>query len=335
MQTMFPLPDRSPPSWRAAMAEIAPACPRQHVSLHAAQLLMARGRLAEAEAAYREFIERFPNQDAVLTSFADLLRRSGRHAEAEAMFRRAIHVELDRLGCADHERSLVESYIFSAERGQTPPAAAPPVFVAGLFDRYAGNFDAMLREKLQYRAPEVLFEVLSSQAGHGLHDLDILDLGCGTGLAGALFRSVARRLDGVDLSPGMVEQATEKQFYDRMVVGVLVTFLDTVDQPYDLIVAADVFVYLGDLAPVFAASGRVLRPTGRLAFTVEASESPGYHLQPTRRFVHHRDYLRDTAAAAGLEVLRLDETWTRLQEGQPVRSWVCVLRLDASESGRL
>ncbi|MBA3313700.1 MAG: methyltransferase domain-containing protein [Planctomycetota bacterium] len=321
---MLPLDRRSAPNWRAALAEIAPACQTQHVTLHAANLLLARGRLTEAEAAFREFIARFPDQDAVLISFADLLRRTGRETEAEAVLRQAIHVELDRLGCADDERPLVESYIFAAERGQAPPAASPPVFVAGLFDRFAGSFDATLRERLQYRAPEVLFEAVTSEAGRELRDLDVLDLGCGTGLAGELFRPVARRLDGIDLSAGMIEQATTKNIYDRLVTGELVAFLATLDQAYDLILAADVFVYLGDLAPVFAASRRSLRDTGRLAFTVELSDSPGYHLQPTRRFVHHRDYLHETARSAGLDERLLDETWTRLQEGRPVRSWVCV-----------
>ena len=323
---MFPVYGRSAPNWRTAIAAIDPSYRTTQVTLHAAQMLMARGRLAEAEAAYRELIERFPQHDTFLISFADLLRRTGREAEADSVLRRAIQVELDRLGCSDEERSAVEEYIFAAERGQAPPTASPPVFVAGLFDRYASSFDATLRDRLKYRAPEVLFEAVSSAVGRERRDLDVLDLGCGTGLAGELFRPIARRLDGIDLSAGMIEQATSKKIYDRLVTGELVEFLTALDQKYDLILAADVFVYLGELASVFRAAQRALNEAGQLAFTVEATDLPGYHLRPTRRFVHHRDYLCDTAAAAGLDVVILDETWTRLQEGQPVRSWVCVLR---------
>src|SRR5207302_1633468 len=105
-----------------------------------------------------------------------------------------------------------------------------------------------------------------------LRDLDVLDLGCGTGLAGELFRPLSRRLDGVDLSPRMLAQAATRGVYDRLAAGDLLTHLGGTGDRYHLVLAADVFVYLGDLAPVFAAARLVLRAGGWLAFTVEASD---------------------------------------------------------------
>ena len=93
------------------------------------------------------------------------------------------------------------------------------------------------------------------------------DLGCGTGLMGPLLRPhVSGRLEGVDLSQGMVDKARAKGCYDHLAVEELVAYLDgSAGQEgvqcggsggYDLLVAADVFVYIGDLGPVFASGAR-------------------------------------------------------------------------------
>src|SRR5262249_34211053 len=160
------------------------------------------------------------------------------------------------------------------------------------------------------RAPELLLGAVSRVAGRALRDLDVLDLGCGTGLAGEQFRPAARRLDGVDLSPKMLAQAAAKGGYDRLTAGDLVAHLGGIGDRYHLIIAADVFVYLGDLVPVFAAARRALRAGGWLAFTVEAGDGADYHLQPVRRYAHPRGYLTRAADATGFIVRCLEETST-------------------------
>jgi predicted TPR repeat methyltransferase len=121
----------------------------------------------------------------------------------------------------------------------------------------------------------------------------LLDLGCGTGLAGAVFRPFAALLVGVDLSAAMIARAEAKGDYDRLVVGNLATFLtDEIanDTKYDLVFAADVFVYLNDLAPVLANVARVLKPRGIVAFTVETHSGADVALLPTLRFAHAEPY---------------------------------------------
>ena len=156
--------------------------------------------------------------------------------------------------------------------------------------------------------------------------LDVLDAGCGTGLAGPLFRSWARQLDGVDLSPRMLAQARERGLYDRLDLGDLTETLLARPRTYDLILAADVLVYFGDLGPVLTAAREGLRPGGWFAFFVERNSESGFALRDTGRYVHSLDYLHQEAKAADLEEADVAEAPLRLQSGQPVAGLVMVLR---------
>ena len=82
---------------------------------------------------------------------------------------------------------------------------APAQYIRNLFDFYAPKFDKHLVEKLNYRNPKLFLEQVLKVTHR--RDLDVLDLGCGTGLCGLEFRSYARQMVGVDLSPEMVKLA--------------------------------------------------------------------------------------------------------------------------------
>jgi predicted TPR repeat methyltransferase len=311
--------------WRSAVAAFNPAAARAPVTLHAAQLLLAHGRSAAAEAALREFLDRFPDHHAALLSLGMLLRRLGRRDEAGDLLVRAASAEAGRMVLPPGEREAVEGFLSAADRCGPRPAQAPAAYVTALYDETADRFDTLLREHLAYRGPELLFEAVSRVAGGAPRGLDVLDLGCGTGLAGAVFRPVARQLDGVDLSPGMLAWAAARGVYDRLTAGDLVAHLGGLCRRYDLILAAEVFIYLGDLSPVFAAARRALRAGGWLAFTVEAGDGDDYSLQAVRRYAHPRGYLTRAAEATGFRVCCLEETSTRTEALQPVPSFVCVL----------
>ncbi len=196
--------------------------------------------------------------------------------------------------------------------------------MASLFDEYAERFDQDLTESLNYRGPELVLDAIARTGGG--QGLAVLDLGCGTGLCAPGLRPLAARLDGVDLSPRMVEKAAERGLYDRLEVGELAMVLAARPGGYDLLAAADVFVYLGDLEPVLAAAHDALTPGGRLVFTTERVAGEGYDLGPHARYGHSRSYLVARAAAAGFVLELLEETATRWESGLPVPSWLAVMR---------
>ena len=202
-------------------------------------------------------------------------------------------------------------------------------YVRALFDRYAEDFERHLTGKLGYAMPARLRDVIDDLPGPKA-GLRVLDLGCGTGLGGAAFRSLAAYLAGVDLSPRMLAKARARQLYDDLQVGDIVAAMEATPDSWDLLVAADVLIYLGDLAPVFSAAAAALRPGGRFAGTVESSDGADFVLGPARRYAHSDSYIRRAAAEAGLRIPCLSEASPRLEKGVPLPGLLFVLEKPTS-----
>ena len=155
----------------------------------------------------------------------------------------------------------------------------------------------------------------------------VLDLGCGAGLFAEAIRDRADAISGVDLSPAMIEQARAKRLYRRLAAAELTEFLAAEPaESADLAAAADVFVYIGDLEPVFAQVFRVLRPGGLFAFTTQSGPAEKFALGEDLRFCHSEAYLHGLAAAHGFAVVELFAASTRRDRGADVPGWAVVLR---------
>ena len=202
---------------------------------------------------------------------------------------------------------------------------SPPGYVRHLFDQFSADYDSRMLGALDYRGHLILRELADLVLIEG-EGLDILDLGCGTGLTGAEFAPMARRLDGVDLSPRMIEQARARGIYTDLTVADLESTLAGEGPAYDLILAADTFVYIGDLAPVLRGAHRRLNPGGFLLATFEKKDDTGYELGPKRRYRHSDDYLRHESARSGLDIMGLLQCTPRTDAGNPVDGWVAALQ---------
>lgn len=201
--------------------------------------------------------------------------------------------------------------------------ALSPAYVQALFDGYAARFERHLVDGLSYRGPALIRAALPPRPERFAH---ALDLGCGTGLMGEALGGRVGRLTGVDLSPAMLALARTKGCYQRLVAGDLTRFLAAEPEAsVDLCLAADVFIYLGDLAPVLAAIARVLRPDGYLAFTVQSHAGPGAILGGDGRYAHADAHVADAATGAGLATMSCSRAAVRRERGIEVPGRVVVL----------
>lgn len=200
-------------------------------------------------------------------------------------------------------------------------AAPPPGLIADLFDRYARNFDDHLLKGLKYSVPDKLAPMLGEPTG----TWKVVDLGCGTGLAGVVLRPFAAELIGGDLSFKMLIRARARGIYDALYCEDLVRTLGRVTEA-DLVVAADVLLYVGALDATFAASAGALRPGGRLLFSVEDNPTGDVTLQMSLRYAHGNAYVRRIAAEHGFEVERADTSVLRENNLEPIHGTIYMLR---------
>jgi predicted TPR repeat methyltransferase len=285
-----------------------------------AQDLESKGDLAGAAELLQQALELTPGYASAWFALGELREKIGDRDGAAMAYRKAREADPE-----DRQGALVNLMRI----GAAAPADMPPVYVRTLFDHYAPEFDRALTEGLNYSAPALLLSAVETAraTGRAAHFTVMLDLGCGTGLAGAAFRRKVDTLVGVDLSPGMVEQARRKNIYDRLAVGDLAEFLageKHAGNKYDLVLAADVFAYLPDLAPVARASAAVLTPGGIFAFSVETHDGEGVELGEALRFSHSASHVRAAVEGAGLKRLGLDSASTRMEKGWPVPGLIAV-----------
>lgn len=248
-----------------------------------------------------------------------LLRDAGQNQEAARCFEQALAHGADE--------SLHRFYLASVRAGTAVPPQPPRAYVEALFDEYADDFQSHLIQHLKYQAHQTLLAPL--RVGGQRFPL-VLDLGCGTGLCGQLIQPHAGAVDGVDLAQAMVEQARASGAYRRVEQGDLLGFLRSSNEPADLVIAADVFIYVGALEEVFATVRQRLRPGGCFAFSVErASEGQDLQLRPSLRYAHSMAYIERLASASGLRVRESWEAPLREDQQRPVMGLYVLLETAA------
>lgn len=207
------------------------------------------------------------------------------------------------------------TYLLSAVACDQTFERSPPEYVVEHFDAFAEGFDAQLVGVLGYDIPRKICAAVRDIAATGPPH-DTLDAGCGTGLCGPLLRPISRALTGVDLSPKMLEQAARRAVYDALACEELTAFLLRSPHHFDLIVAADLMIYFGNLAPLFAVAATALRPGGLFAFSTELWTGDRYRLLPSGRFAHAPEYVKAMAERDFAELFQTETTIRWEAKGQ-------------------
>jgi predicted TPR repeat methyltransferase len=305
-------------------------------------------RYPEALASYERALQIDPLHVDAYCNQGTVLQRLRRYDEALVSYDRALQLKPDftdaHLYRGNTLRALmrieeaVDSYRSALEHGGDPehihyalaalgegaaPSASPAEYVKNLFDNYADHFDRHLLDVLHYQTPGLLVEVIRRCGVVG--ECDSVDLGCGTGLCGPLLRPLSHTLSGVDLSPNMLEKARQRKLYDQLACGELTEFLLQKMDCYDLAVAADVLVYIGDLFPVFHAVRSALRAGGVFGFSVEESEEKDFALCSSHRFAHSAAYVKRLAHETGFVVEKMEKGVIRFDGGVGINGYLVVL----------
>jgi predicted TPR repeat methyltransferase len=307
--------------------------------------LHQQGKSAEAADCYRQVLVERPDHTEALVNLGVVCLRLRQRDEAVACWQRS-------LLCNDNDarphRNLAKVFYYEGKRDQalhhyrqvlrccpddvearvlvealggcSKLSQVPANYVASLYDESAAGFD----QESDGRGPALLKAAVAPPAA--VRSLDVLDLGCGTGLCGAQFRDWARTLVGVDVSREMLGRARQRGVYDELILGDFLAPLQGVADQFDLVVASDSLIFLGDLDPVTQAVARALRPGGRFAFTVELLEGPGYHLLPAVHFAHSPAYLQEVTSRNQLDVEAMDPMVFRTVNGQDIPGLAVVLR---------
>jgi predicted TPR repeat methyltransferase len=282
---------------------------------HRRGLLLGRlDRVEDAGAAFDRALALDPTHAAAWTQRGSLRREAGRLADAAHCFRQALVHGAD---------PALNHWFLASVTGEGAAGQAPPRYVQALFDGYAEGFDQHLVDGLAYSAHEAVVALLPDDH----HYSHALDLGCGTGLCAPALRGRVGRLSGVDLSPRMLARAQARGLYDSLHEAELVQWLQRAAPGFDAVLAADVFIYIGDLAPVFAEVHRVLLPGGDFVFSVERADEPtAVQLGAQLRYRHGEIALRGLAAAHGLAVEAVEPRVLRHEQGRPINGLLLRLR---------
>ena len=247
------------------------------------------GAVEQACVVFEQLLELVPDHLSALNNLAYLKHLQKNFDHARELYGRVLKLDPNR-------QSAQHMFATLSGAGDHSP---PKEYVRELFDNYSENFEENLIKDLEYNTFCILRQAVEGLTERKTQYENGLDLGCGTGLAGEAFQSTCSRLTGVDLSQKMIEQASEKRLYHELHCADIIEYLEQADHQYDLIIAADVLPYLGDLNPLFSAADRRANEKGIFCLSSEGTNAPGWELQFTGRYAHNPDYIISTATKNG------------------------------------
>ena len=262
---------------------------------------------------YKKAIEIQPDYLSPHLNLGLVLQKTEQFKEAEEHYNKVLKIQPD---------NEVAKFMLQSIRGDETPDAAPVEHVRSIFDQCAEKFETILVQGLEYKTPELLFNLVRPYL---TEKMTILDLGCGTGLGAQLYRPFAKSLTGVDVSPKMLKKASEKQIYNRLeVFDILQDWV--FPTKFDLIYSSDVFVYFGNLDMIIKSASSYLVNGGKIAFSVEKlkDNTTNYQLYPSGRYAHSQEYIQECLNRHELKILEINKTDIRNQSGNPVKGLLIV-----------
>jgi len=240
-------------------------------------------------------------------------------AKAEACYKEVFRIE---------PNDATAKYFIAMMKGDDSIKHSPDAYVQELFDGYADTFDDHLIGKLQYKTPELIANMVKKHVAVEAK-YKILDLGCGTGLAGVHLADISKFMVGVDLSEKMIKKAKHRGIYNELYATGINQFFDERDYQPEIVVSADVFVYIGDISDVFESVSKAMDMGGVFVFSTEdTEEGEKYLLRESGRFAHNEKYIHVLAKKYGFEFIDNQKTIIRYEAEKPIHGQVYLLKRD-------
>lgn len=281
-----------------------------------AKRLRDAGKVQPAYLCGKRTVELAPDDWHAWYALGEIAQCVGRRDEAREAYQKYF---------AAHPDDGEIEHLLIALKDERAPERASDRAIQHIYKNFAASYESRMCEDLKYAGPEHLQNAIKNVIGERA-GLNLLDLGCGSGLMGANTRWRAARLTGIDLSAEMIELARARNIYDRLEVAEITGWLDQGEIFFDLIVSSDCLIYFGDLGKITQSAARRLKPGGVFAFSMERGNRFPFHLTDTGRYTHHPEHVREVAARAGLEVAQLNEAFLRFEYGEDVTGLYAALR---------
>jgi len=282
--------------------------------------LKEKGDVDAAIESYKKALKIKPDDADVYKNMGTVLKEKGDVDAAIESYKKALKIKPDHAAV---------KHLLASTIGETTKSA-PREYVEKLFDAYAPNFEKSLAEKLEYQTPKIIAEMIIKR--HPSKALgSILDLGCGTGLAGLELKQFCEKLDGIDLSNSMLEQARTKDVYDKLIHGDIAKYLAEADLDFDYFISTDVFVYVGELSDVFRLIKSRNSKIGKLVFSTEHREGEGFSLEKSGRYSHSKNYIEGLCIKYGYHLSHFEKAKLRKEKGEFLTGGLYLLDFDPAE----
>ncbi|MBI2791999.1 MAG: tetratricopeptide repeat protein [Gammaproteobacteria bacterium] len=293
---------------------------------HLGVIYGALNKLEDAIQCYLQVLSQKPDHGNSHHNLATIYLHQNKRDQALTHYQEALRIE---------PNNKTAAHLIDALKGKTLIEGAPVEYTRALFDQYAYSYDSHVKNHLHYLVPQLLRQAIAPFVNQSQEPWKILDIGCGTGLCAPLFADIAGKLIGVDISENMIEVARAHGGYYKLYVMDILTFLERGANEFDVVIAADVFVYFGGLEKVFAGCHRVLKSNGLFTFSIELlmdleskadPEHPDFQLRKTGRYAHHPEYIERLTTTLGYKIEFQKSENIRYQDDEPVVGNVYVLR---------
>lgn len=280
-------------------------------------ILMAQDHHNDALSYFQSAAETDPDNTETLLNMGAINLKKGNREEAIKIYQQVLSLEPDNAEI---------THVLEALIGKNTPEQSPPDYVKNLFNHYANYYDKHLEAHLHYDVPQQLAKAIEEESQCGdTEQWRILDLGCGTGLVGEQLKHLAKQLIGIDISEKMIAHAEKKQIYHDLSIGDITLAFKT-HRDIDLVVAGDVFTYIGNLNNIFLGVKVVLKSGALFAFTVEKTNEENYILQKTIRYAHNKHYIETLIEKNDFITERFANITLRRQHGHPIEGYLVILR---------